>query len=189
MGDEGRVVTIPNLVSVLRLCGIPVFLWLLFGRENRAAAAALLGVLGASDSLDGFIARRFDQVSSVGKVLDPAADRILIGTGVVAILVDGSAPLWAGALTLVREIAVSAGVLVVAALGGRRIDVQVVGKAGNFATMAAFPLFLASHSTVGWRTLAGALAWVFVIPGLVLSWYAAATYLPLARRALVEARP
>jgi cardiolipin synthase len=183
---EDRLVTIPNLISVGRLLCVPLFLWLLFGREHRAAAASLLGFLGATDWVDGYIARHFDQVSTVGKVLDPAADRILIGTAVVALLVDGSVPAWVGILAIAREVVISAAVVGLAAVGARRIDVQWVGKAGTFALMFAFPFFLASESTVSWDALAEVLAWGFAIPGLVLSYYAAFAYVPLARRALAE---
>ena len=181
------VLTIPNVVSVVRLCCVPLFLYLLFGRDNRAAAAYLLGGLGATDWIDGYVARHFDQVSTVGKVLDPTADRILLGVAIVAIMIDGSVPIWIGALTIVREVLVSGAVLVLAALGARRIDVTWAGKAGTFALMFAFPLFLGSHAdNLGWQDLAGVLAWMFVIPGIILSWYAAIAYVPLGLDAFRE---
>lgn len=187
--DEDRIVTIPNVLSLVRLACVPLFLWLLFGRENRAAAAYLLAALGATDWVDGYVARRFRQVSTLGKVLDPAADRILLGVGIVAIMVDGSVPAWIGWLVIVREVLVSVATIALAAAGARRIDVQWAGKAGTFALMFAFPLFLGSHAdNLGWQDLAEVLAWIFVIPGLVLSWYAAITYVPRARLALAEGR-
>jgi len=183
------VLTVPNVVSVVRLLCVPLFLYLLFGRGDRAAAAYLLGALGATDWVDGYVARHFDQVSTLGKVLDPTADRVLLGVGIVAIMIDGSVPLWIGFAVITREVLVSGAVLGLAALGARRIDVQWVGKAGTFALMFAFPLFLASHAhELSWHATAGFLAWGFVLPGLVLSWYAAVTYIPLARRALAEGR-
>ena len=87
-----RILTIPNVITVVRLLCLPVFLWLLFDEENRAAAAWLLGVLGATDFVDGYIARHFNQVSELGKILDPVADRLLFFVGVGAILIDGSVP-------------------------------------------------------------------------------------------------
>ena len=186
--SEDRILTIPNAISVARLLCVPVFLWLLFGRDDRYGAALLLAVLGATDWVDGYIARRYHQVSTVGKVLDPAADRILLGVGIAAILIDGSVPAWVALATIAREVLVSVGVLVLAALGARRIDVTWFGKAGTFAMMCAFPLFLASNPDGGapWHELARPLAWLFAIPGLLLGWYAAALYVPLARRALAE---
>jgi cardiolipin synthase len=187
--SSAGVLTLPNAISVFRLACVPLFLYLLFGRDNRAAAAYLLGFLGATDWIDGYVARHFHQVSTVGKVLDPVADRILLGVGVVAIMIDGSVPLWIGWLTLLREVLVSAAVLALAVLGARRIDVTWAGKAGTFALMFAFPLFLGSHAdNLGWENLAGVLAWIFVIPGLILSWYAAITYIPTAQAALREGR-
>lgn len=192
MADTGasgtRIVTLPNLITLARLSCLPVFLWLLFGLEHRAAAAWLLAVLGITDWVDGYLARHMDQVSNVGKVLDPVADRLLFIVGAGGIVIDGSVPVWFAAIVLVREILVGGATLVLAALGARRIDVTWFGKAGTFLLMMAFPLFLASHSTLGWADTARVLAWLTGIPGLVLSLYAAALYVPLARRALAEGR-
>ena len=185
------MLTVPNLLSLIRLLCVPLFVWMLFGADppHRAGAAYLLGILGATDWVDGYVARHFNQVSTLGKVLDPAADRILLGVGIVCITIDGAVPVWIGVTVLTREVLVSIAVLVLAAMGARRIDVQWVGKAGTFALMFAFPLFLAGHEpTLSWDGLARFLAWCFVIPGLALSLYAAATYVPLARRALAEGR-
>ena len=189
-GDD-RILTLPNVLSVGRLLCIPVFLWLLFAREDRYAAGLLLGALGISDCADGYIARHFDQESRFGRILDPTADRILLGVGVVALLVDGSMPRWVGALAVTRETVVGGTVLVLAAMGARDIiDVKLAGKAGTLLQMVAFPLFLASNPDGGapWHEIARPLAWIAVLPGLVLSYYAAATYVPAARRALEKAR-
>lgn len=185
---EDRILTVPNVISLIRLACIPLFVYLLFGRDNRYGAAWLLGALGATDWVDGYIARRFQQVSTLGKVLDPSADRLLVGVGVIAILIDGSVPTWVAWATIAREVLVSLAVVGLAALGARRIDVQWVGKAGTFALMTAFPLFLCSHSDAFWADQAGVAAWVFAIPGLVLAWYAAGTYVPIAIGALREGR-
>jgi cardiolipin synthase len=183
---EDRVLTIPNALSFGRLLCAPVFLWLLFGRDDPHAAALLLGVLGVTDFVDGYLARHLHQESELGKVLDPVADRILLIVGVVAILVHGTVPAWVGGLAIGREVLVAGGTLVLLALGAGRIDVTFLGKAGTFAMMVAFPLFLASDPSVGWHDTARVLAWVCVIPGLVLSWYAAARYVPVAREALAR---
>jgi cardiolipin synthase len=184
-----RVLTIPNAVTAARLAAVPVFLWLLFGVQNRVAAAALLAVLGATDWVDGWLARRLGQVSTLGKVLDPVADRVLLGVGVVAITVDGSVPLWLGVAVLAREALVSAAVLALAAAGAARIDVVWVGKAGTFGLMVAFPLFLVAGPSASWPNAALVAAWVCAVPALILSWYAAASYIPLARGALARGRP
>jgi cardiolipin synthase len=186
--SPSRIVTLPNLVTVVRLSCLPVFLWLLFARENRAAAAWLLAGMGATDWVDGYLARRLHQVSELGKILDPVADRLLFIVGAGGILVDGSVPLWFAAIVLVRETVVGGTTILLAWLGARRIDVTWFGKAGTFMLMISFPFFLASHSTLGWADTAEVLAWIFGLPGLALSLYAAVLYVPLARRALAEGR-
>jgi cardiolipin synthase len=183
-----RVLTIPNVITAARLAAIPVFVWLVFGVQERLAAAVLLAVLGATDQLDGWLARRLDQVSTLGKVMDPVADRVLIGTAVAVILVDGDAPLWLGIAVLVREAVVSLAVVSLASLGAARIDVVWVGKAGTFGLMCSFPLFLVAGPSASWHNPALIAAWVIVVPSLVMSWYAAATYIPLARSALAQGR-
>jgi cardiolipin synthase len=187
---EARIVTVPNAITLVRLVCIPVFVWLLFDDQD-IAAALLLGVLGASDWVDGWIARRFDQGSHLGKVMDPVADRVLLLTAAIALIVDGAVPWLVGVLVLAREVVISIAVLALAAAGARRIDVQWVGKAGTLALMFAFPLFLwadnITKGTFGHDFLLFA-AWCFAIGGLVLSYYAALTYVPLARRALREGR-
>jgi len=184
--SEDRILTVPNVITVIRLALMPVFLWLLFGKEDRASAAWLLAGLGITDFLDGYVARHFNQVSNIGKVLDPVADRLLFLLGVGGIVVDGSVPGWFAAAALVREALVGGATVTLAAMGVRRIDVTWFGKAYTLLLMMAFPLFLASHSTLGWHDGAGTAAWLLGIPGLVLSWYSAALYVPLARRALAE---
>jgi cardiolipin synthase len=186
--SESRIWTIPNIISVVRLLMIPVFLWLLFGRDNRAGAASLLAVLGATDWVDGYIARHFNQTSTLGKILDPTADRLMLLTSVAAIIIDGAIPPVVAVLVLVREGAVAIAALVLAAMGARRIDVTWYGKAGTFGLMFAVPFFLASDSTVGWRDTAEVLAWVCVVPGLLFGYIAALQYIPLGRQALRDGR-
>lgn len=182
------ILTIPNLITLVRLACLPIFVWLLFAREHRAAAAWLLGALGATDWIDGFIARRWQQVSELGKILDPVADRLLFFVGIGAILIDGSVPVWFAVMVLVREGVVAATTLVIAAFGARRVDVTWWGKAGTFFLMFAFPFFLGAESTLGWADTSRMLAWATGIPGLVLSYIAWALYAPIAVRALREGR-
>ena len=185
--SHSAILTVPNVVTLIRLACVPLFVWLLFGRDDRTAAAWLLAVLGSTDWVDGYLARRLGQVSDLGKVLDPTADRILLGTVVVSLLVEGSVPAVVGWGVLVREFLVSVAVLGLAAAGAKRIDVQWTGKAGTLALMVAFPLFIMGEPGP-WGRPAEVIAWIFAAPGLALSWYAAATYVPLARRALADGR-
>ena len=185
---EDRILTIPNLISLVRLSCLPLFLYLLFGRDDRAAAAWLLAALGCTDWIDGYIARHFHQVSKLGKVLDPVADRLLFFVGIGGILIDGSVPVWFAVMVLVREVVVAVTTVVLAALGARRVDVTWFGKAGTFALMMAFPLFLAGESDLSWAAQAHVAAWITGIPGLVLSYVSWAMYAPLGVRALREGR-
>ena len=183
-----RPFTVPNLISLIRLGCIPVFLWLLFSVEDRWAAALLLGALGASDWVDGYIARRFDQISELGKILDPTADRLMLLVGIFAIWVDGSVPGWIAWLALVREGLVAVAALLLAALGARKIEVTWWGKTGTFALLWAVPCFLAGQSTIVAAWAFEAMAWIFGIPGLAISWFAVWGYVLVARSAIQEWR-
>lgn len=183
-----QVLTVPNFISVLRLGCVPVLCVLLLGMGNRAGAAILLGVLGATDWVDGYIARRFNQESELGKILDPTADRLMFLAAVVAMMVDGSLHVGFGVPMLVREAAVSGVVVVLAAMGARRIDVTWTGKTATFGLMFALPFLLLGDSSVGGGTALRGIGWGLGIPSLALSYYAAVEYIPRARRALADGR-
>ncbi len=183
-----RVVTVPNAITAVRLACVPLFLWLLFGTSRQTAAAVLLGALGATDWIDGYVARRFHQVSTVGKVLDPVADRVLVVTAVISTAVYGAVPAWFAAATLAREVVVSVAVLILASLGATRIDVLWVGKAGTFALMFSYPAFLLGDGSAAWQDPVRVVAWLTGLGGLALAWIAAGSYVPIARRALREGR-
>lgn len=183
----GDIATWPNVFTLLRLACIPVFLWLLFGRENRAAAAWLLGGLGATDWVDGWLARRFDQATELGALLDPTVDRLLFLIAVPSILIDGSIPLVVAVLALAREGLVAIAALALAALGVAPFPVTWEGKTGTFLLMFAIPLFLGAESTLSYAPALVWLAWLFAVPGLGYSWFSALfQYLPAARRSLAK---
>ena len=190
MGDDqlDRILTVPNVITLVRLACIPLFLWMLFGQRWQTASAVLLAVLGATDWVDGFVARRYGQVSTFGKVLDPMADRLLVGTAVISIMVYGAVPLWFGIATITREVLVSVMVLLLASLGAARIDVLWVGKAGTFGLMFAYPTFLLAYGDAAWQEPFKVIAWVTGIVGLALAWYAAGSYVGPAREALRRGR-
>lgn len=188
-GERTRAVwTLPNIISMVRLAGVPLFLWLVIGPEADAWAIVVLMGSGFSDWLDGYLARRLGQVSNVGKVLDPVADRILLIGGITAILVEGAVPVWVAVLAIGREVAVAIATLVLAAMGARRIDVQWAGKAGTFGFMFAFPLFLGAEASTDAADVYRVLAWICTVPGMAFSYYSLARYVPLARAALAEGR-
>jgi cardiolipin synthase len=183
-----RILTVPNIITAVRLSLLPVFVWLLFGKEDRAAAAYLLAFIGTTDFFDGYIARHLHQVSNLGKVLDPVADRLLFFVGGGCVLIDGSIPTWFAVAVLAREVLVAGATLGLAALGARRIDVTWFGKAGAFALMMSIPFFLGSHGDIGWEDTAEVGAWATGIPGLALAWYSLLLYIPLGLAALREGR-
>ena len=181
--------TVPNLISILRLAAVPVFVWLLIGENRPLAAAALLGILGATDWVDGWIARRFNQVSELRKVLDPTADRIMFLVAVFTMMIDESVAVWFGILTLVREGVVAIAALILGALGARALKVTWVGKTSSFGLMFAFPLFLLSTAVDGGQsTTYEVIAYVIGVPSLALHYIAAFGYIPLAITALREER-
>jgi cardiolipin synthase len=187
---EDRILSLPNVVTVSRLVLVPAFIWLLVQPHHRRwfQAAILLAALGSTDWLDGQLARRLDQVTNLGKVLDPTADRVLLATAVVGILAVGAVPIPLAMIAIAREGLVAVAAVGLALAGARRIDVTLIGKAGTFGLMCAFPLFLAGHSSVGWHHAALVLAWTAGIIGLVLGWTSVVVYIPLARDALAEGR-
>ncbi len=204
-GDEevvvDRVLTVPNLITLVRLLCIPLFLWLLFGAEARAWAAVLLAFLGATDWVDGYVARHFHQVSSLGKAFDPTVDRLLLIVGVGAIIYDGAVnapdygpagvPLWFGLVVVIREVLLSIWVVGTLAAGAKRMDVTWWGKAGTFCLMVAFPAFLAASDTglaLGVREALELVAWAAGVPGLVFSMVAFVGYFPRGVVALREGR-
>lgn len=185
---EGRILTLPNLVTIVRLGLLPVYCWLLFGKHDTVAAAILLAVIGTTDWVDGQLARRLHQVSALGKILDPVADRILMLTAVITITWVHAVPLWFAGLTLARELLISLATLLLAALGGRRVDVLFVGKAGTFALMSAYPALLIGHGPATWQAWFRGFGWVTGVLGLALAWVALFSYVAPALEALREGR-
>ncbi len=153
--------TIPNLITLLRLACLPLFLWLLFSKDNRRDAAWLLGVLGATDWVDGFLARRLGQTSEFGKVFDPTVDRLLFIVGIIALIIDGSVPIWFALAVGVREVFVGAMMLGATVLFKmERFDVTWWGKTATFLMMFAFPGFLMAESTISIAGFFHVAAWV-----------------------------
>ena len=181
-GEVDTMWTIPNLVTLIRLLLLPVFVWVLFGLPSRQAAAWMLGCLGLTDWVDGYLARRLGQTSEFGKKFDPTVDRLWFVVGVVAIMINGAMPIWFGVAVLAREVLVGGAVAIATlAFGMERFDVTWLGKTATFLLMFAVPGFLMAESSIG---IAGAFevaAWGFGIPGLILSYYTAVMYVPLIR--------
>jgi cardiolipin synthase len=183
--DRG-LLTIPNAFTLARLLCLPLFLYLLFGRDNPAAAAWLLGGLGATDWVDGYLARRLGQVSEFGKVFDPTVDRVLFIVATIAIIIADAAPTWFCVAVVVRELFVGA-MMAVATLVFRmpRFDVSWWGKLATFLLMFAVPGFMLGASDFPGHAWFNAAAWLIGIPGLVISWVTAVLYVPRVRTAIV----
>jgi cardiolipin synthase len=182
------ILTWPNLVTLSRLACLPIFLWLLFVRENREAAAWLLGALGATDWVDGWLARRLDQRSTFGAVFDPAVDRLLFIVGVGSIVLDGAVPPWFGLGVVAREVFVALLMIGGTALGMPRFAVNQWGKNYTFALMFAFPLLLLGASDAGWALGARNAGWAIGIPGFVICYITAVMYVPRVIREVQSAR-
>ncbi len=186
--SSNRVLTVPNLITLLRLFCLPIFLWLLFAIEDKAGAAWLLGALGATDWVDGWVARKFNQQSTFGAVFDPTVDRGLFIVAVFAIVVDQSMPPWFAIAVLVREISVAVAMVTATAFGMQRFAVSIWGKRYTFLLMFAVPLMLLAADDGRGASWVMLLAWVFGIPGIVLSYSTALAYIPEIRRNLHAGR-
>ena len=185
-GDpQARVVTIPNAISVARLAGVPVFLWLVLGPRSQAGdwwAVGLLIASGLSDWLDGKIARALNQQSRLGQVLDPAADRLYIVATIAALAIRAIIPWWLVGLLAARELLLAGVLAVLRRHGYGPLQVSFVGKAATLALLYAFPLlFLGSHAT-SYAEVARIAGWAFAIWGSALYWCAALLYVEQARR-------
>ena len=183
-----EILTVPNLITLVRLCCLPLFLWLLFSVNDRGAAAWLLGGLGATDWVDGWVARRFDQQSDFGAIFDPSVDRGLFIVAVLAILVDRSMPLWFGGLVLVREVLVASVMSIATAFGMKRFAVNKWGKRYTFLLMFAVPLILLGQADGAGSKWVSWLGWSCGIPALVMSYATAFNYVPVIRANLRSGR-
>jgi cardiolipin synthase (CMP-forming) len=188
-GEVDRILTIPTVFTFARLLCLPLFLYLLFGRDNRAAAAWLLGLLGATDWVDGYLARRLGQVSEFGKKFDPTVDRLLFIVALLAIIYDDAAPRWFCILVLARELLVGVTIAIATVFFSMtRFDVTFLGKAATFLLLGAIPAFVIGSSDFPLHGAFTVLGWAVGIPGLVLSWYTAIRYIPQIRRGVALGR-
>jgi cardiolipin synthase (CMP-forming) len=193
MNDTGeRIWTIPNAISVARLIGVPVFLWLVLGVQTTAGdwwAVGLLMVSGFSDWLDGKIARALNQQTRLGQILDPAADRLYIVATIVALAVRGIIPWWLVALLAARELLMGAVLAVLRRRGWGTLQVSFVGKTATLCLLYAFPLLFLGDHVASYAETAKVAGWTFVIWGSALYWWAALLYVVQARRLLAAPPP
>ena len=173
-----KIATFPNLITLIRLLTLPVFVTMLLVNEQRAGAALLLGVLGMTDWVDGWIARRFNQTSQFGMVFDPFVDRALFVVGTGSVLIDGGVPLWFCVCILVREVFVGLMMAIGTLVGMKRFPVSIWGKRYTFLLMTAVPLLLLGTSTHVTADAAWLGGWFLGIPGLVMSYVVGVLYIP-----------
>jgi len=175
---QGRVLTIPNVLSVIRLVLLPVFAYLLLERQSYGPALAILIFSGASDWADGKIARLVtNQSSRLGELLDPLVDRIYMVAVPVVLALAGVVPWWVVAVLLGRDALLAATLPVLRGRGVTALPVTYIGKAATFALMSGFPLILLGQWDSGWSRAAGAVGWAFVIWGTGMYLWSAVLYL------------
>ena len=175
-----RVWTPPNVLSMLRLLGVPLFLWLILSHQD-GWAVVVLTISGVSDYLDGKIARHYNLVSRVGQLLDPLADRLYILTTLLGLAWREIIPWWLVAILVSREVFGTALLLVVRHYGYRALPVHFIGKAATFNLLYAFPLILLGQGESLLATVALPIGWAFAWWGTVLYWVAGIMYAVLTR--------
>lgn len=171
-----RLLTIPNLLSVLRLAGVPLFLYLLLGPREDGWALLILVFAGFSDWLDGKLARWLNQMSNLGALLDPAADRLYVFCTLLAFVVRDIVPLWIALVLVGREVVVGICLLVLRGRGWGPFEVTYLGKAATFNLLYAFPLLLLAQGDSAWAQIAQPFAYAFTVWGGALYLWSALLY-------------
>lgn len=171
-----RVATLPNALSLVRLLGVPLFLWLVLGPQADGWAFVVLMLAGVTDWLDGKLARSLGQTSRLGQLLDPTADRLYIVAVVVGFAVRGIIPLWLAVALPVRDLFLFCLVPLLRTRGYTALPVHFLGKAATAALLYAFPLLLLGDGTGAWHELARVLGWACAVWGTGLYWWAGILY-------------
>ena len=184
--EASRVWTVPNIVSVVRLAGVPLFLWLVLGPEADAIALVVLMVAGITDYLDGWLARRLDQYSTLGEILDPVADRLYILAVVIGLFLRDIIPWWVAVALPLRDLFLWGLVPILRTRGYSALPVHFLGKAATFNLLYAFPLLLLGEGEGIVATLARTFGWAFAWWGIGLYWWAGVLYAWQVRTLLRE---
>lgn len=186
-GPEGRAWTLPNLISIARLAGVPVFLWLVLGPKADWWALGVLALSGLSDWLDGYLARRLRQTSKLGQLLDPLADRLYILAVVVGLAMREVIPWWLAVLLPARDVLLWVLVPFLRTRGYHALPVHFLGKAATACLLYAFPLLLLGEAdTLVVARLAEVFGWAFAIWGTGLYWWAGLLYAWQVRKLLAD---
>jgi cardiolipin synthase len=192
VSEEGRVATpsaiwtLPNIVSMLRLAGIPLFLWLVLGPEADVLALVVLMLSGVTDWLDGYLARRLNQMSKLGEILDPVADRLYILAVVIGLAFRDIIPWWVAIVLPARDAFLWCLVPFLRTRGYSALPVHFLGKAATANLLYAFPLLFVGDGTGPFATLAKVFGWAFAIWGIGLYWWAGLLYAWQVRKLLAD---
>lgn len=172
---DAGLFTVPNAISLIRLAAVGWFLWLLFAKDDPVAAGILILVIGWTDWLDGVLARKLNQVSEIGKFLDPLADRLAIAAAVIGGLIAEVIPPWLGLPLIVREAFVAVGALILGLRRGEKIEVRYMGKLATFILYGAIPAFYLAAGEIAGDVFVY-LGWIFGVIGLLLYYWVAGLY-------------
>ena len=183
---SSQVWTVPNLLSALRLLGVPVFLWLVLGPEEDTIALVVLMLSGVTDYLDGYLARRLQQTSRLGEILDPVADRLYILAVVIGLAFRDIIPWWMAIALPARDAFLWCLVPFLRTRGYSALPVHYLGKAATFNLLYAFPLLLLGDGDVVFAELARVFGWAFAIWGIGLYWWAGLLYAWQVRKLLAD---
>jgi len=181
-----RVLTIPNVISIIRLAGVPLFLWLILVPEADGLALAVLAISGASDYADGYLARKLNQTSKLGAILDPVADRLYILSTVVGLGIRDIIPWWMVIILPARDAFLWCLVPFLRTRGYSALPVHFLGKAATANLLYAFPLLLLGDGTGVLATLAKVFGWAFAIWGTGLYWWAGLLYAWQVRKLMAD---
>ena len=179
---SSRVLTVPNLISAIRIALIPLFVALILDHETTTMGLILFGVVVATDWVDGAIARRTGQVSELGAILDPVADRLAIAAGLIALAIRGVFPWWAAGAILARDAAVLVVGIVVLVRGDLHVEVRWIGKIATFSLMTAIPFVSWGALELPLAAAATVIGWAAYAVGIIEYYVAGSVYLRDVRR-------
>ena len=185
-GSSRRMLTLPNVISAFRIAMIPVFVALILDEDTTTAGLIVFGFVVATDWVDGTIARRTGQVSELGKVLDPVADRLAIAAGIIALAIRGVFPVWAAVAIIARDVAILGVGVYLLSRRHIRLEVRWIGKVATFSLMVAVPAIAWGALDLPLAAAATAVGWVCFAVGIVEYYIAAGVYAQDARRALAS---
>ncbi|MGG5175557.1 CDP-alcohol phosphatidyltransferase family protein [Pseudarthrobacter sp. J1763] len=183
--DHNRVLTVPNLLTVLRFLGVPLFVWLVLGQKEYGLAVWVLAIMGSTDWIDGYVARRFDQTSKLGRILDPAADRLALISVAVTLVLAGVVQWWYLAALLVPDV-ILASASFLYFRNHPDLPVSVIGKVRTALLLLGTPLLVLSKLPIPGSTVYFVVAWILLALGLLGHWIAAVNYF---RAIVAKGRP